>query len=611
MQYRNQLKTSSKNPFTLLLILAAITTLFFNSKLQDPFNSPKQWLLFLTTSWLIGYLLVNRKSSEIGGKLKSLKYLLIALVASLFVSTIFTDVTYTAFFGDTQRRLGFLTYFGFAVVMFSSACFIQASTLHRLYLTNFIMGLLLGSYGILQYAGKDFVPWSNPYNRIIGTLGNPNFASSMMAIVACLSVTTLFIKSYGIIFRFANLILATVLLFAVNASESIQGLVAFCFGTSAVFLILLIRLSKTLGAVGGVTILVIGISAVLGMLQIGPLSNFLYKGSVTVRGFYWRAGFEMFKDNPWTGVGIDRFGAYFKQYKEQQYVLSYGYDISSSSAHNTFIQMFATAGFIVGITFLLLHIYILHCAVRLVANADNDDKIYFSGLLGAWLVYASQMVISIDNIGLTIWGWILGGAIVGLFVKSKSSDHIDHQKNQIASKKTNDFQPLLSGVLTIVTLVLVAILFRGESIAMQARDAYNQNNPPDSPKLSQIANQAFQTPLIDPLYKLKIAELLAMSGARVEALEVMNQLSAQDPRNQDFLMSRAALTENLGEYASAILIRKELAKYDPLNSKNYLELGRNYKLLGDFGEMTKYREIVIKIDGLGAESKIAQEQLIN
>jgi two-component SAPR family response regulator len=91
----------------------------------------------------------------------------------------------------------------------------------------------------------------------------------------------------------------------------------------------------------------------------------------------------------------------------------------------------------------------------------------------------------------------------------------------------------------------------------------------------------------------------------------MNQLSAQDPRNQDFLMSRAALTENLGEYASAILIRKELAKYDPLNSKNYLELGRNYKLLGDFVEMTKYREIVIKIDGLGAESKIAQEQLIN
>jgi hypothetical protein len=400
-------------------------------------------------------------------------------------------------------------------------------------------------------------------------------------------------------------------LFAVNASESIQGLVAFCFGTSAVFLILLIRLSKILGAVGGVTILVIGISAVLGMLQIGPLSNFLYKGSVTVRGFYWRAGFEMFKDNPWTGVGIDRFGAYFKQYKEQQYVLSYGYDISSSSAHNTFIQMFATAGFIVGITFLLLHIYILLCAVRLVANADKDDKIYFSGLLGAWLVYASQMVISIDNIGLTIWGWILGGAIVGLFVKSKSSDHIDHQKNQIASKKTNDFQPLLSGVLTIVTLVLVAILFRGESIAMQARDAFNQNNPPDSPKLSQIANQAFQTPLIDPFYKLKIAELLAMSGARVEALEVMNQLSAQDPRNQDFLMSRAALTENLGEYASAILIRKELAKYDPLNSKNYLELGRNYKLLGDFVEMTKYREIVIKIDGLGAESKIAQEQLIN
>jgi O-antigen ligase len=611
MQNRNQLKTTSKNPFSLLLIFAAVTTLFFNSKLQDPFNSPKQWLLFLTTSWLLGYLLVNRKSSEIGGKLKSLKYLLIALVASLFVSTIFTDVTYTAFIGETQRRLGFLTYFGFAVVMFSSAYFIQVSILHRLYITNFILGLILGSYGLLQYAGKDFVPWSNPYNRIIGTLGNPNFASSMMAIVACLCVSTLFIKSYGIFFRFANLVLATVLLFAINSSESIQGLVAFCFGTSAVFLILLIRRSKTLGALGGLVILIIGISAVLGMLQVGPLSNFLYKGSVTVRGFYWRAGFEMFKDYPWTGVGIDRFGAYFKQYKEQQYVLSYGYDISSSSAHNTFIQMFATAGFIVGITFLLLHLYILLCGVRLLANADKNHKVYFSGLFGAWLVYASQMVISIDNIGLTIWGWILGGVIVGLFVKSKSNDHEVHQKNYTPSKKSNDFQPVVSGVMIVATVVLIAILFRGESITMQARNAYNPNDPSNSPKLSQIANQAFQTPLIDPFYKLKIAELLAMSGARVEALEVMNQLSAEDPRNQDFLMSRAALMENLGDYASAILIRKELAKYDPLNSKNYLELGRNYKLLGNFVEMKKYRDIVIKIDGLGAESKIAKEQLVN
>jgi hypothetical protein len=40
------------------------------------------------------------------------------------------------------------------------------------------------------------------------------------------------------------------------------------------------------------------IFALVGMLQIGPLEKFLYKPSVSVRGYYWRAGLEMFKDYP-------------------------------------------------------------------------------------------------------------------------------------------------------------------------------------------------------------------------------------------------------------------------------------------------------------------------
>jgi O-antigen ligase len=44
------------------------------------------------------------------------------------------------------------------------------------------------------------------------------------------------------------------------------------------------------------------ILAILGMLQKGPLVSLLYKDSVSVRGYYWRAGIEMFKDSPLTGV---------------------------------------------------------------------------------------------------------------------------------------------------------------------------------------------------------------------------------------------------------------------------------------------------------------------
>ena len=95
------------------------------------------------------------------------------------------------------------------------------------------------------------------------------------------------------------------------------------------------------------------------MLQIGPLAQYLYKDSVSVRGFYWRAGMKMFWENPLFGVGLDRYGAYFKEFREVNYPLRYGYEITSSNAHNTLIQIFATGGVMVGISYLCVLILIL------------------------------------------------------------------------------------------------------------------------------------------------------------------------------------------------------------------------------------------------------------
>ena len=54
------------------------------------------------------------------------------------------------------------------------------------------------------------------------------------------------------------------------------------------------------------------VCSVLGMLQKGPLQNLLYKDSVSVRGFYWRAAIEMLKSEPLFGVGSDRYGSFFR-----------------------------------------------------------------------------------------------------------------------------------------------------------------------------------------------------------------------------------------------------------------------------------------------------------
>ena len=38
---------------------------------------------------------------------------------------------------------------------------------------------------------------------------------------------------------------------------------------------------------------------------------------------------------------------------------------------------------------------------------------YFAALVGVWVAYSAQSIISLNQIGLAVWGWILSGAIIG------------------------------------------------------------------------------------------------------------------------------------------------------------------------------------------------------
>jgi O-antigen ligase len=170
------------------------------------------------------------------------------------------------------------------------------------------------------------------------------------------------------------------LIFDIYSSDSRQGLVAFSVGAGTIMIVILKNKSNSFGLTGLILFILLGILSILGMLQIGPLTELLYKGSVTVRGYYWRAGFEMFQNNPLFGVGVDRYGAYFKEYRNTNYSLTYGFDITSSNAHNTFIQFFATSGFLVGILYIMINFYIFICGIRTILKIQSDFKIIFTGL---------------------------------------------------------------------------------------------------------------------------------------------------------------------------------------------------------------------------------------
>jgi O-antigen ligase len=327
--------------------------------LVDPFNSPKSWILLITAAGLSGHLLKIRTISQEIPLIKKLTYLVLLFCAGTLNATIFSDSYYISVFGDTLRKNGLLSYFSLAVIMLASAIFVRMNNVKILFKVTVCIAVVTVFYAFLQTTGNDFVEWNNPYNPVITTVGNPNFAAALMAVMGALIFSTVWNSAFTFKFRLAGAVLCLLLLLAIDRSNARQGLLSYAIGIGAFLIILLWIKNRWLGIISLLIGSVIVFFSILGMLQIGPLEKFLYKGSVTIRGYYWKTGIEMFQSNPFTGVGMDRYGSFFKFYREIEYPLRYGYDITSSNAHNTIIQIFSTAGFFAGLAYILILVYIL------------------------------------------------------------------------------------------------------------------------------------------------------------------------------------------------------------------------------------------------------------
>ena len=84
--------------------------LYFNSKIQDPFNSPKMWIIFLISAWLTGHIIANSQKTFKDTDVKIFTALLGSFVFFGLIAAVTTDITYTAFFA-LMRLLLFNDYF--------------------------------------------------------------------------------------------------------------------------------------------------------------------------------------------------------------------------------------------------------------------------------------------------------------------------------------------------------------------------------------------------------------------------------------------------------------------------------------------------------------------
>ena len=592
----NQVKQKSKStevsPVRWIFGGLAIITLYFQTNLYDPFNSPKMWILFFIAAWLTGYLVSFNKVIFNVKSLKTLLYLLLIFSASALLATLFSDFKYTAVFGEVMRRNGFISYLSLAIFLLATSTFVRVFNIKQLYITTYFVAVITIIYALMQTTGNDFVQWNNNYNSIIGTLGNPNFAAALMAVMGVLIFSSIFITDFKNYIRFFAGTIATALLALIYKSEARQGLLAYILGVGLFLTIWLFIKNRKLGIAalsGGV---IVFIFSVLGMLQIGPLERFLYKPTVSVRGHYWRTGIEMFKENQLLCVGMDRYGAYFKQLREVGYPLSYGFDITSSNAHNTFIQLFATGGFFLGTSYLILNGYIVKRAFSGLKNLTGNNQLVLAGVFSSWIAFHAQSLVSIDNIGISIWGWVLGGSIIGLSVSASSPLADDRKLFMGRQTDINLGRFLISSTASLVALILIVFLYRGEVNTFKALASANPQDQQASMILKELQIKAIKTTLIDSNYALMSGFGLIKSGYTEEGLAALKKLHVSDPKNLEVIIALAITYEALNQIPDAIIYREKIAILDKWNAFNYLQLGKNYKAQGD---LIKSNEMLDKI----------------
>jgi O-antigen ligase len=595
------------------VILGSVTiTLYFNTKIQDPFNSPKMWLLLILAAACSGPVLTSYKLHKINSLTKKIIIVVIFFILSLLVSAILTNNSYVAFFGETQRRIGFLTYLAFVIIMLFIILRINFNNVQKVLHIMGLLGFLLAIYGLIQSQGGDFVTWNNPYNSVITTLGNPNYAAALLAILGVVSLGIAVLSNEAKIIKVFYFFNSLLILYVIILSNARQGLISFCLGMAIILIYYTYTKNKFLGLLVIFAACSIGVFSILGMLQRGPFADLLYKNSVSIRGYYWRAGIEMFQSKTFFGVGIDSYGDYFKEFRSPQYPLNYGFDLTSTNAHNVPIQLLATGGIFVGVSYLLLLILILFSASKLIKSNFGAKRSSAVITFSAWLSFQSQSIVSIDNIGLSIWGWILGGTLIGLYQNSEASN-IKTEKNLVSSRKSASSIDLVRSLISlsflVISIIMISNLYKGEKNAFLIRSNFQSDSNSQSEIFYQEVTKTFTLTLNDPYHKIQSAYYMIASGLKEEGLVKLRQLNIENPRNLDVLNLLAAYSEEFGLTDDAIMYRNKISGLDPWNAKNYLRLGNLYKFTGDKIRMIEIKEKILKFASNSPEGKLALVEL--
>ena len=432
-----------------LIAVIAVTLLVTPFNSIDPVNLPKLCLL-VVVAFVAAGLVLSKREFLLDGRFRMPLIIIGAFILQLIL-VLLVDKREMAikFYGTTSRNTGFIAYLSLTFLLVASMASAGYLLIKRYVWALVFVGAVLALYGVAQFNGYDFYKFNNVYeSNVFGSFGNPNFQSAFMGISAATALTLAVFSSLKIYYKVALTALVAIAIYNISLSSQ-QGYLNFIAGFIAAVIVYLFKSKHvTFGwFVSG--LLSIGtISVLLGVLDKGPLAQFIYKSSLQAREFYWKGAINMISDHPFFGVGMDGFGDWYRRSRSPE-VAQFNAGITADTAHNIPLDLGSSGG----IPLLVLYLIIIGLALISIINVmkrKNEFDVYFGAIVAAWVAYQAQSLISINQLGIGVWGWSLTGLLIGYEIHTRKSIPTENQKSIL--KGNGATQKLSAGALVITFL---------------------------------------------------------------------------------------------------------------------------------------------------------------
>jgi O-antigen ligase len=574
-----------------------------------------------------------------GGRIRRtpVDWLILAFLAWVALTTVTSIHWPTALLGKPRRYEGLLSFVNYAVIYFLVMQFAdQASRVRRLAQSLFWASVIVAGYGLLQFAGLEFVRWGTlPFepNRAFSTYGNPDLLGGFLIFSVTVALG-LALMEQRLVWRLVYWVgfgmngLALIVAFTRGAwiggavSLALLGVIAWRQRT---------RMRRIDWVPAGVSIAVAAgviwrsLSNPNDVMNFGKRLGSIFQfsgGSGQTRTEIWQAAIAAIKERPILGWGADTFRLVFPKFKPVEYVRDGGGSSVADNVHNYPLQLASGIGIPGALMFYGIFVWAGARSFKTVFRRSGDpSRILLGAFWAASAGYLVQLLFGISVTGTTFLLWIalalvlvptartvetraprwgtvaaviclataalgIGYQGVGLLADNAylhaQTDYsqADRTAAALLAARLNPLNPTYRGA--------VGLAYSSEVRAYLDAGAQAQQNGEDTSQYAEAVKRSFAN-----------AESAFKDAIAFVPDEYDNYVSLADLYNT----GGAALTKDL--YQSAIAVAQQALDIEPFGTAIRIQLARSLLATGKTAEAIKTLEYVVRIDPTGSQAALA------